>query len=105
MLNDAKWANIPWQSIHDLSRRCRSNDARSGGERYPTMTASPAVNASIYSRLAMPSPIKAIAGVRTEPIPPPSAGGVGEICRLHKFDEVHCSTEAYLSAARCEGCE
>jgi hypothetical protein len=46
ILNDAKCANIPWHDIQDLSRRCRSRDAKRGGERYPTMTASPAVNAS-----------------------------------------------------------
>ena len=56
ILNDAKCASIPWHNIHDLSRRCRSSDAKRGGDRYPTMTASPAVNASVYLRLAIQRP-------------------------------------------------
>lgn len=67
MLNDAKCANIPWHSIQDLSRRCRSSDARSGGERYPTMTANPAVNASVYSLLVLSNPSRSVLGVLQSP--------------------------------------
>jgi hypothetical protein len=53
MLNEVKCAKIFWHSIQERSSRCLSSDASSVGDKYPTMTAKPAVKASVIRRLAL----------------------------------------------------
>lgn len=53
ILKEVKCANIFWHNIQERSRRCLSSDASSVGERYPTMTAKPAVKASGHTQLGL----------------------------------------------------
>jgi hypothetical protein len=81
MLNEVKCAKIFWHSIQERSSRCLSSDASSVGDKYPTMTAKPAVKASVIKRLALSfvEPVNTLAGSHTQTIPPPPTRGLREV--------------------------